>query len=134
MNLPPAGSSLHFFAMSEIRLFMSGYQRHFWISARHATEALFRALDKELHVELFLVGILREDTADRHTVCLEPEDCGFDPAQFSGVKEETAQQSHDWRLINRSSLVPKRRARSRNSYLRRKERASHLLDSGSISS
>ena len=49
-------------------------------------EALFRALDKELHVELFLVGILREDTADRHTVCLEPEDCGFDPAQFSGVK------------------------------------------------
>ena len=79
MNLPPAGSSLHFFAMNEIRLFVSGYQRHFWISARHATEALFRALDKELHVELFLVGILREDTADRHTVCLEPEDCGFDP-------------------------------------------------------
>ena len=51
MNLPPAGSSLHFFAMNEIRLFVSGYQRHFWISARHATEALFRALDKELHVE-----------------------------------------------------------------------------------
>ena len=22
------------------------------------------------------------------TVCLEPEDCGFDSAQFSGVKEE----------------------------------------------
>jgi hypothetical protein len=71
VNLPPAGSSLHFFAMNEIRLFVSGYQRHFWISARHATEALFRALDKELHVELFLVGIWREDTADRHTVCLD---------------------------------------------------------------
>ena len=56
MNLPPAGSSLHFFAMNEIRLFVSGYQRHFWISARHATEALFRALDKELHVELFRSG------------------------------------------------------------------------------
>jgi hypothetical protein len=40
--------------MNEIRLFMSGYQRHFWI-AGHAAEALFRALDKELHVELFLV-------------------------------------------------------------------------------
>ena len=66
MNLPPAGSSLHFFAMSEIRLFMSGYQRHFWISARHAAVALFRAPDKKLHVELFLVGILCEDTADRH--------------------------------------------------------------------
>jgi hypothetical protein len=36
--------------------------------------ALFRALDKKLHVELFLVGILREDTADRHPVCPEPED------------------------------------------------------------
>ena len=65
VNLPSAGSSLHFFVINEIRLFVSGYQRHFWISARHATEALFRALDEELHVELFLVGILREDTADQ---------------------------------------------------------------------
>ena len=73
-----------------------------------------------LHAELFLVGILCEDTADRHPVCLEPEDCGFDPAQFSGVKRRggaasrgnpesrvmhshpAAQQSHDRRLINHS--------------------------------
>jgi sensor domain DACNG-containing protein len=61
--------------MNEIRLFVSGYECHFLISARHAAEALFRALDKELHVELFLVGIFREDTTDRHPVCLEPEDC-----------------------------------------------------------
>ena len=27
MNLPSAGSSLHFFAMNGIRLFVSGYQR-----------------------------------------------------------------------------------------------------------
>jgi Probable sensor domain DACNG len=84
--------------MNEIRLFVSGYQRHFWISARHATEALFRALDKELHVELFLVGILREDTADRHTVCLEPEDCGFDPAQFSARRSATG-------ITTRSSAI-----------------------------
>jgi hypothetical protein len=36
-------------------------QRHLLISARHAAEALFQALDEELHVEPFLVGILRED-------------------------------------------------------------------------
>jgi hypothetical protein len=53
----------------------------FWISSRHAAEALFRAARRT-----FSVGILCEDTADRHPVCLEPEDCGFDPAQFSDVK------------------------------------------------
>jgi hypothetical protein len=47
--------------MNEIRLFMPGYQHNFWISARHAAEALFRALDKELRVELFLSGFARAD-------------------------------------------------------------------------
>jgi hypothetical protein len=37
--------------MNEIRLFVSGYKRHFLISAQQAAEALFRALNKELHVE-----------------------------------------------------------------------------------
>ena len=36
--------------MNEIRLFVSGYKRHFLISAQQAAEALFRALNKELHV------------------------------------------------------------------------------------
>jgi hypothetical protein len=40
----------------------------FLISARHAAEALFRALDEELHVEPFLVGI-----------CVRT---GFEPAVF----------------------------------------------------
>jgi hypothetical protein len=49
--------------MNEIRLFMPDYQHNFWISARHAAEAL----DKELRVELFLSGFCASgpDLADR---------------------------------------------------------------------
>jgi hypothetical protein len=45
----------------------------FSISARHPAEALFRALDKEFSGRDF-----------------EPEDCGFNLAQFSGVVKEEA--------------------------------------------
>ena len=66
-----------------IRLFMWGYQLHVRISVQHRAEALFQALNPDFEVETFLLGILREQSDDRHLVYLEPEDCGFVPSHFS---------------------------------------------------
>jgi hypothetical protein len=73
--------------MHTIELFMWGYQSHFQISAKVAAEGIFAKLDKNLAPKVFLVGVLTEDRNDRHPVCLEPEDCGYDVHKFSGVLE-----------------------------------------------
>ena len=67
---------------------MWGFQRHFQISLQHRAEDLFKALNPEFEVETFLLGILREQKADRHPICLEPEDCGFNPSDFSSVMKD----------------------------------------------
>ena len=71
-----------------IKLFMWGFQRHFQISLQHRAEDLFKALNPEFEVETFLLGILREQKADRHPICLEPEDCGFNPSDFASVMKD----------------------------------------------
>jgi DNA integrity scanning protein DisA with diadenylate cyclase activity len=74
--------------MYTIRLFMWGYQAHFRISAQVATEGIFNQLDNKLIPRVFLVGILVEDQDDRYPICIEPEDCGYEPDSFSDVKEQ----------------------------------------------
>lgn len=73
--------------MHTIELFMWGYQSHFQIAAKVAAKGIFNQLDNELFPKVFLVGILKDDREDRHPVCLEPEDCGFNVSQFSNINE-----------------------------------------------
>lgn len=74
--------------METIKYFMWGYQSHFQISAEIAAEGLFCQLDSDLVQNVFLIGVLDEDRDDRHPICLEPEDCGFEVGQFTDVKEQ----------------------------------------------
>lgn len=74
--------------MDTIELFMWGYQQHFQISAKVAAKSIFESLDKTLEPKIFLVGILVEEREDRHPVCLEPEDCGYEPRLFMDVREQ----------------------------------------------
>lgn len=67
---------------------MWGFQTHFQISAKVAAEGIFSRLDKKLVPDVFLIGVLDEDREDRHPVCLEPEDCGYEVSQFSDVKRQ----------------------------------------------
>ncbi len=64
---------------------MWGYQPHFQIYAKVAAEGIFSRLDRNLSPKVFLVGILVEDRKDRHPICLEPEDCGYEVYKFSDV-------------------------------------------------
>lgn len=67
---------------------MWGYQAHFQISARVGAKSIFNKLDKNLKPNVFLVGILFEDRQSSYPVCVEPENCGYDPDLFSDVKKQ----------------------------------------------
>ncbi len=70
---------------NEIKLFMWGYQSHFRVSIKVSAKSLFERIDKRLSPRIFLLGILVDDRKDRHPICLEPEDCGFDIESFSEI-------------------------------------------------
>lgn len=74
--------------MHILEYFMWGYQPHFRIGVKVAAERIFQQLDPKLIPKVFLVGILVEERADRHPVCLEPEDCGYAPNSFHEVLEQ----------------------------------------------
>jgi hypothetical protein len=67
---------------------MWGYQLHFRVSAQLAAESLFKALHPDFEVELFLLGLAREDAKEVHQVCLDPEECGFSPSDFAEVRSD----------------------------------------------
>jgi hypothetical protein len=78
--------------MEGIKLFMWGYQRHFQISVKLAAQSLFKALDPHFEVEVFLLGLVREDAVAKpgnNPICLDPEECGFDPEVFASVRNDT---------------------------------------------
>jgi DNA integrity scanning protein DisA with diadenylate cyclase activity len=69
-----------------IELFMWGYQRHFQRSLQFEATKLFDKIDNRLDPILFLIGLLVDDRADRHKICLEPEDCGYRIEAFRDVE------------------------------------------------
>lgn len=105
-----------------IELFMWGYQRHVQISFQVSAESLFKKLNYRLDPKVFFIGVLVENRTDRHEICLEPEDCGFAPDNFSDLKklatelekvdEETkiwhshpsTQKSHESRITTKSLI------------------------------
>ncbi len=77
--------------MDAIGMFMWNHQDQFQVSAHLAAERIFTSLDKNLQTNVFLVGILVEERKDRYAICVEPENCGYDPKLFSDVQEQAQQ-------------------------------------------
>lgn len=82
--------------------FIWGYQRHFQISLQLFAKRLFDKLDPRLNPHVFLVGILIKGVENRHKICLEPEDCGYNQEDFKTILELAQQleavdaESHIW--------------------------------------
>ena len=74
--------------MEIIELFMWGYQSHFQIFAQRAAEGLFSKLTRNLDSKVFLIGVLAKDREDRHSICLQPEDCGYQLSRFADIQEQ----------------------------------------------
>lgn len=74
-----------------IDLFMWGYQQHVQISFQVSAESLFKKIDFKLNPKIFLIGVLVDNRDDRHPICLEPEDCGFNVRDFSDLRELATQ-------------------------------------------
>ena len=69
---------------------MWGYQRHFQIGVQYAANELFKKLDPGLEAKTFLLGVLRESEQGWHPICLEPPTCGFNPSDFSSIRDDAA--------------------------------------------
>lgn len=64
-----------------------GIQQHFRVSIQVSAESLFKRIDRRLSPKVFLLGILIDKREDRHPICLEPKDCGFDVSSFSNISK-----------------------------------------------
>ena len=74
--------------MKHLKYFMWGYQHYFQRKAQSYAESIFNKLDKNLQPKVFLVGVLVEDKEDSYPICVEPEQCGYEPDIFSNVIED----------------------------------------------
>lgn len=66
-----------------LKYFMWSYQLNFQISAEVEARSLIRKLDPESEIRLFMVGFLEEESANRHSVCVVPDDCVLQPEVFA---------------------------------------------------
>jgi hypothetical protein len=105
-----------------IDLFMWGYQQHVQISFQVSAESLFKKIDYKLNPRVFFIGILVDKREDRHPVCLEPEDCGYNVESFRDLKDlatqlekvdeegrifhshQIAQENHEKRITTKSYI------------------------------
>ena len=79
-----------------INLFMWGHQENIQISFQISAESLFNAIDTRFDPKIFFLGILLKERKDRHSICLEPEKCGFFVENFSELKLFVSQlEKHD---------------------------------------
>jgi hypothetical protein len=49
---------------------------------------VFNAHDPGFKVEVFLLGLVRNESPTNYPICLEPEDCGFETHTFASVRED----------------------------------------------
>lgn len=105
-----------------IDLFMWGYQQHVQISFQVSAESLFKKIDYKLNPRVFFIGVLVDKREDRHLVCLEPEDCGYNVESFRDLKDlatqlekvdeegrifhshQIAQENHEKRITTKSYI------------------------------
>src|SRR5579859_1567225 len=100
--------------MNTIELFMWAYQSQFQIEANVAAKRLFDKLSENLAPKVILVGFLEKARSDRHAICLEPEDSGYEPQTFAMVRERAKYwQSNDaeTQLVNSDPTIQAGRLR-----------------------
>jgi hypothetical protein len=73
-----------------LKYFMWGYQPHFQAGIEGAAERLFSSLDSSLTAQAFLVGFLVEKKTGFEKICIEPEDCSYEPSDFNRVEQLSA--------------------------------------------
>lgn len=91
-----------------INLFIWGFQQHFRVSINVTAESLFNQLDKKLRPKAFLIGVLVDERDDRHPICLEPEDCGYDVKAFAELKtlaKELEKVDEEKRILHSHPIV-----------------------------
>ena len=105
-----------------IDLFMWGYQQYVQISFQVSAESLFKKIDYKLNPRVLFIGVLVDKREDRHPVCLEPEDCGYNVESFRDLKDlatqlekvdeegrifhshQIAQENHEKRITTKSYI------------------------------
>lgn len=106
-----------------LKYFMWGYQPHARAGMSVAAERLFTALAPGLRPIVHLIGFLDEERQDRHPICVEPDDEGYSPEQFVGVKalaEALQHAGNGTTYLHPSQAVAERfEERDRRSYLRK---------------
>jgi DNA integrity scanning protein DisA with diadenylate cyclase activity len=74
--------------MATPNYFMWGFQQHFLIGHRVLFEALLRELGCPINFSMFLIGFRTSENAERWPVCVEPKDCGYNPALFEDAYDD----------------------------------------------
>jgi len=101
---------------------MWGFQRHFQNSVQRKAEKLFHALDPHFEIETFLLGLVRKQSPEDHPICLEPEECSFEPEQFAEVRQDA---DHYWSVDPERNLVATAESHMRSIQRRVSARAEH---------
>jgi len=98
-----------------INFFMWGYQQHFRVSVEVAAKDLFSLLDKKFTPKVFLVGVLVDERNDRHSICLEPENCGFKIESFANLEslaKELEKADKETRIFHSHPIAQKNHERA----------------------
>ena len=91
-------------------LFMWKWQKFQSLAFKLEAENIFKKLDKDLIPNLFLLGVLVEDLKERHSICLEPEDCGFDVKNLKNIidlAKQLEKVDEDNKIFNSHPFVQK---------------------------
>jgi hypothetical protein len=74
------------------------YQARFRQAAQVVANGIFEALDDDLDPYVLLLAIPADPDEESMTVCLEPEDCGFDASAFTGAiaRGQYLQLTSEW--------------------------------------
>ncbi|MEV0394126.1 hypothetical protein [Polymorphospora rubra] len=105
-----------------IEQFMWGYQSYFRMSVKNATEAAFEAICFDSKAYVVLVGF-QVSGEHKFTICVEPEDGPYSPADFAGVTERAAglyRQHPDFCTVHTNPGVHGRRHRALQREMRAK--------------
>jgi DNA integrity scanning protein DisA with diadenylate cyclase activity len=70
-----------------LKYFMWQWQVHFKISCQVNAESLFNKLDTKLQPNVFLVGFLNKNLADKLPICVDPENLDFLIDNFHNIQE-----------------------------------------------
>jgi enoyl-CoA hydratase/carnithine racemase len=65
-----------------LKYYMWGYQPHLWISVKLLAEKLFEELGCQVAPSVFLVGMRTREQEGSLPICVEPEECVFQPDKF----------------------------------------------------